>query len=244
MRKQHDFNLARVLLDKSQPAQAAPLLEELHRRFPKEAAVAIHLAHAYYATGQLANCRQVVEQLLADEESERPRARLYMGALCFAEGKTDEALDHLLAAEKTQPRLPGLHCQIGRIYLRKHLWSEAQRAFAKTLAIDPDSAKAHDGLASALLGLHRYQEAAEEALLAVGLLHYFPHAHFHLGAALAKLGMNDRAILAFETCLAIQPGNLAAHQWLADLYGQDPARLAQAIWHRHIVNSAGRSGPI
>jgi tetratricopeptide (TPR) repeat protein len=56
------------------------------------------------------------------------------------------------------------------------------------------------------------------ALQAVGLRHFFPVAHFHLGEALMRLGEHARAAEAFEVALAQQPGLRMAHVYLSELY--------------------------
>jgi len=137
-----------------------------------------------------------------------------LGCVCFGEGNHDQALEHLLRAEQAEPRLNHLHNQIGAVYLKQLRWADAERAFRKALAIDGESAVAHDGLAQAYLGQERYDEAADEALSAVGIIHQFPEAHYHLGLALAKGRRDGRARLAFRTCLSMRPGHQEAREWL------------------------------
>ena len=134
-------------------------------------------------------------------------------------------------AEADEPRLPGLHLQIGRVYLRLRRPAEAARAFRAALRIDGDNARVHEGLATALLRLRRPTAAAEHALIAVGLLHHFPRAHFRLGVALTRLRMYERAIEAFETCLKIAPQSVACHRWLARIYGKRLDRVDLAAEH-------------
>jgi tetratricopeptide (TPR) repeat protein len=137
-----------------------------------------------------------------------------LGCVCFGEGHHAQALEHLLRAEQAEPRLNHLHNQIGAVYLKQLRWADAERAYRKALAIDGESAVAHDGLAQAYLGQERYDEAADEALSAVGIIHQFPEAHFHLGLALAKGRRDNRARLAFRTCLSMRPAHKEAREWL------------------------------
>ena len=54
-----------------------------------------------------------------------------------------------------------------------------------------------------------------------------PLAHYHLGLALTRLGQDERAILALEASLMIEPGLLNAHRLLALLYNErDPAKAS------------------
>ncbi len=164
----------------------------------------------------------------------RPWADLLMGVINFEEGNMDAALASLLKAEQSDPRLPNLHLRIGETYLRQKRTDDADRAFQQALDIDGDSPEAHLGLAMVRLRQRRNEEAAEQALLAVGLQHFLPLGHFYLGVALARLGHRQRAMLAFETCLSMLPGLVAAHRWLAALHSQPGGDLDKAIRHRSL----------
>ncbi len=168
------------------------------------------------------------------QPSPRPWADLLMGVIHFEEGNMEEALASLLKAEQSDPRLPNLHLRIGETYLRQKRTDDADRAFQQALDIDGDSPEAHLGLAMVRLRQRRNEEAAEQALLAVGLQHFLPLGHFYLGVALARLGHRQRAMLAFETCLSMLPGLVAAHRWLAALHSQPGGDLDKAIRHRSL----------
>ena len=164
----------------------------------------------------------------------RPWADLLMGVIHFEEGNMEAALASLLKAEQSDPRLPNLHLRIGETYLRQKRTDDAGRAFQQALEIDGDSPEAHLGLAMVCLRQRKNEEAAEQALLAVGLQHFLPLGHFYLGVALARLGHRQRAMLAFETCLSMLPGLVAAHRWLAALHSQPGGDLDKAIRHRSL----------
>ncbi len=164
----------------------------------------------------------------------RPWADLLMGVINFEEGNMEAALASLLKAEQSDPRLPNLHLRIGETYLRQKRVDDAGRAFQQALDIDGDSPEAHLGLAMVRLRQRQNEEAAEQALLAVGLQHFLPLGHFYLGVALARLGHRQRAMLAFETCLSMLPGLVAAHRWLAALHSQPGGDLDKAVRHRSL----------
>jgi tetratricopeptide (TPR) repeat protein len=143
---------------------------------------------------------------------------LLLGSLLQAEGHTETALVHLQKAEKLAPTLPQIHLRLGSAYLAARQFKPAECAFRKVLELDSDHAEACYGLSVALLRQSKLEESVELALRAVGLQHYYPAAHFQLGAALARLNQPARAVLAFEHSLAMQPGVLAVHRYLARLY--------------------------
>ncbi len=140
-----------------------------------------------------------------------------------------------MRAEKADPRMPTLHQQIGRLYLIMKRWEDAERAYQRTLEIDPDSDVAHHGIAIICLR-HKRFSAAAAALRAVGIIHRKPLAHFHLGVALMRLGHIDHAVQAFEVAISMRPGLIRAHRWLTLIYRQRGDR-SKADMHHDIVDT-------
>lgn len=237
------MNTASSYVDAGQPEKALPLLQAIHAQQPDKISTALALAQVQLASGHLPAARATLEQVAAkmaeqSEPASAARLDLLMGVLLAAEGRDKESLQSLARAEQVQPRLPGLHNQIGNIYLRGRRWDDAERAFQRALEIDGDYAPSWNGLSVALLRQNRAADAAELSLRAVGLQHFFPSAHFQLGAVLARLGWPERAVQAFETGLQMRPGVLVVHRYLARLY----ARLGnseKARFHR----AASTRGP-
>jgi hypothetical protein len=214
------FNLARALLHSRRVNDAAPVFERLTAEEPDDPRYALGLAHCRLTVGDFAGCRALVAPIIArGQGGPTPIADLLLGTVLAAEGAVDEALASLIRAEGFEPLLPALHVRIGAVYIAMKRWPDAERAFERALSIDGDCADAHDGLASALLGQSRLEEAAEAALRAVGLEHHFPEAHFRLGVALARLGCAQRALQAFDTCLSMRPEMEPAARWRARLRG-------------------------
>ncbi|MEP6821140.1 MAG: alkaline phosphatase family protein [Chthoniobacterales bacterium] len=225
---EQQVNLATSYIDAGMPAAAVSVLEKLAEKGETKTRTTILLIQAYLSTGQMKEARRAIDGVLADRSKLEPdvaaRADLFLGVVLAAEGRDDESLELLRRAEEVEPRLPGLHNQIGSIYLRKRLWSDAERVFRRALEIDGDYAPACNGLSVSLLRQDRLVEAAEYALRAVGLQHFFASAHFQLGSVLARLNWPERAAQAFEMGLQIRPGVRVAHRYLGRIYG----RLGQA----------------
>jgi Tfp pilus assembly protein PilF/arylsulfatase A-like enzyme len=229
------FNLATAHLDARRPDQALPLLEALYQARPETDRYAVALAHCLCTIGRTAESRHLLEERRG-QGGVPPEADLVLGMALFAEGETEAALERLRRAEMAQPTLPNLHCQIGDVYLAQKLYPSAEQAFGKALEIDGDSAHAHHGLAMAMLGLQRWEEAAEHALRAVGLLHFYPLAHYHLGVALVRLGWYDRAIEALEVAVSMQPAMVNGHRYLASIHRKLGDR-EKAQCHRRIAEA-------
>ena len=161
-----------------------------------------------------------------------PMANLLLGRIQAIEGNFGKAIEHLSKVEQIEPRMPGLHLQLGQTYLQMRRNEQAANAFAKAIEIDADNAQAHEGLAAAYTRLHRDEEAVDHALTAVELMHNLPQAHLRLGVTLTRLGVYDKAAQAFSVCLKLAPATPAAHRYLAMLYRKHLGRPDLAQHHR------------
>ncbi len=235
--QEQKYNLARVYLTSMRPEQARPLLEELARDNPDQHRFALELARCYVDLGRRNDARTI---LLAHAQQEHPWVDWLLGVTYSEQGDHEMAIEYLLRAEKANPGLPDLQLRIAATYRQMSRLDDARRAYERTLELDGDSPAAYVGLASVALAQRRHQDAAEQALIAVGLDHYMPVGHQLLGIALVRLRQFDRAEVAFETALSIFPAFINAHRWLAAIHsqpGKDPAKAAE---HRKIANELRR----
>lgn len=248
------FNLASTYVHSGRSSKALADLEALHRERPAEERFVTLLAQCYIDADRHADCKRVIDELLATG-GEIPNADLLLGIASLMQDDTENAVKHLTRAEQATPNVPSLHCTIGRAYISRRRWADADRAFRRALEIDPDCAPAHHGLAITLIETRSYEAAVEHALKAVSLSHFFPLAHYHLGVAMAHLGWTERAIKAMEIALSMLPGMAAAHRYLARLYSiaNDPGKAglhsvaAQRILndralHKRTSESGGSAG--
>jgi tetratricopeptide (TPR) repeat protein len=211
------FHLGLSLLEYGSPSEATKIFEGLLSTHPEDKLYAFPLAQAYFKAGNLPQARALLERFLDLNESS-PAMQLLLGSLLEAEGHTEAALVHLCKAEELAPTMPQIYLRLGSAYLATRQFKQAEGSFRKVLEIDNDHAQACYGLSVALMRQSKLEESVELALRAVGLQHHYPAAHFQLGAALARLNQPERAALAFEQGLAMNPGALAAHRYLARLY--------------------------
>ncbi len=226
----HRYNLARVYMDSMRPLEALPLLEELAAVPDAEIRFALELARCYLALGRRNDAQAVLNSLA--ERGAQPWADWLLGVSYSEQGDDETAMAHLLRAEQASPRLPDLHLRIARVYRHMARWVDARRAYERALELDGDSATAYLGLAMVSLAERRNREAAEQALIAVGLEHHLPMGHYFLGVALARRREFERSAMAFETALSMLPGLVNAHRWLVTIHSQPGGDLEKAAKHR------------
>ena len=228
-------HLVRALLGTPRVSQAVPLLKELAAECPEDQWFVLTLARCEIGLGRLADARRLLEGVAAATR-ELPQVRLLFAELAFAERNDAAALMHVEAARVSGVSHPLLCNQVGRAYLQLGRWPEAAAIFQQSIDLEPDNPAALDGLARVHLEQDQPEGAVEKALLAVGLIHFFPEAHFHLGLGLERSGKIREAIAAYETALGLGYQPELIHPRLAVLYGPLDAR--KAVLHQ----KAGRPG--
>jgi Flp pilus assembly protein TadD len=154
-----------------------------------------------------------------------PFVQLMRVRLAEKNRQPDEALRLAREVLDGSPDDTGILNRIGQLLLETKSWDEAEAVFRRSLSLLEENPMAHDGLAAVHLERDHFDDAMEHSLLAVGLIHYFPSAHFHLGVALHGAGREEQAIAAFETCLSMRYQLNKTHYRLAVLYRlRDPIR--------------------
>jgi tetratricopeptide (TPR) repeat protein len=206
---ENQWNLARVYLDSGRLLQALPLLEEVYEQWPLRLEIPWLLADCQFRIGLKAEAAEVIQNLIAIFP-DRPMAQLCRAVLEYEQGNIENALVYLKALELRRPAEPSFYNRLGFSCLRLNRIEEARRAFARTREIEPDNAMSFIGESRCLMRLGKNEEAAQNALLALGVNFSLVAGHYYLGMALARLGDLDRSLQAFETCLRFNPGHVAA----------------------------------
>lgn len=80
---------------------------------------------------------------------------------------------------------------------------EALKEFTKAIELDPDSAHAHDNLATVLADKGQFREALKEYLIAIELEPLSPTAHYNLASFLATHA-HDLAVGEYKETLALE----------------------------------------
>jgi len=242
--REHDYALARVFLSTGRPAEALPLAEALAGAAPDDARFGLLRVHALRQAGRVREARDAADALAAGG-APSPLLQTLRAELARLDGHPDDALALLdaLAGDADAEAAAGraeVALQTGHVHLQLRRADDAEAAFRRALAADPDSARAHHGLARALLAQRRDLEALHAGLDAVGRLYFFPEAHYHLGVAMTRLGWADRAVEAFQVCLAQAPAFYRAHGRLAYLYRDYLRQPHQARHHWAAYRDATR----
>ena len=87
----------------------------------------------------------------------------------------------------------------------------AVELLGKALALQPDSAQAHNNRGNALERLGRFDAALSDYRKAVALAPDSPHAYTNLGVLLRNLGCPNEALASCDKAILLQPDDAEAH---------------------------------
>ncbi len=202
--RQHDFEPALAVLASLQKLDPAnpDVLYVIYR---------IHSDLAAQARDSLASAAPAsarMHQLLAEH--------------LVTEGKIKEAINQYREALRIDPRLPGVHFELGEAILQDSTSDEArtqaEQEFGTALQINPGDAKSESRLGALAnlrnekdLSLQHYSRAAE-------LDPQYSEAQVGLGTVLMSDGHPEKAIEHFSQAIRLDPLNASAHFRLSQAY--------------------------
>lgn len=232
-----EFNLGVVLTQSNRPGEARAVFENLFNSHPHSTRYGLALAHSLASLGSFADCREVIRSMESRGQRTLDGDLLLVGAL-FHDGQIDAADARLAEVQQRYPSSAGALVIVGGLHAAHGRPQRAIEAYRAALALDDDNEQAHHGLSRVLCSVSEFEDAAEHALRAVGLVHHFPAAHYQLGVALEGMGELPRAIQSMEAAVCIQPGYVEAHRHLSRLY-RASGQIAQAMNHERAAAGYG-----
>ena len=219
LKRRVGFAGVRCAMFDGQPDAAEEFLLFLHREFPRDPEVLYLSVHTY---------SDLSSRAAADLATTAPKSvqghELHAEAL-ETEGKWDEAAKEYRLVLQQNPRLPGIHFRLGRLFLSKTNPSpaeveEAEKEMHAELEIDPSNAGAEYVLGEMAKQNQRWDEAMQHFSRAAKLDTGFGDAYVGWGGALVSEKKFSEAIAPLEAAVKLQAGNPAAHYLLAIAYAR------------------------
>ena len=161
---------------------------------------------------------------LASVAPDSARMHQLLAEHLVTEGKIKEAIVQYQEALHINPRLPGVHFELGEAILENSTSDEArkqaEREFKIAIEINPDDAKSESRL-GALANLRNEKEIAlQHYSQAAELDPEYSEAQVGLGAVLMSTGHPEKAIEHLLQALRLDPLNASAHFRLSQAYRQ------------------------
>jgi len=202
-------NLGQALSDLGREQQALDQFEAALRIEPNHEAALNNKATIIYSRGKTNDAIALFRQLLT-YKPDSDLGNNNLGSILFQQGKTAEAVGHFRAAIKSNPEYASAHANLGLALARAGDTAGAVAEYRTALAIKPIP-RAENGLGLVLLGMGRFDEAAQHFAIAVVLQPANADARDNLGAALNGQGRYADAEPQLRAVLRLSPDLAEAH---------------------------------
>ena len=219
---------------------------------PFETQAGLELAQIHYQTGDLEGAAEVVRTLLPSNSTNvdvlYTIARIYadlagrsrdalllaapgsarthqlMAEMLINRGEARAAMTQYRKALETDPKLRGVHYELGEAILQDSRQAPALQAaeieFRAALAENPADANSEYRLGTICSLRRDYKTAIEHYSRALQLQPDNADAHEGLGVACIKVGEREKALEQFLAAIHLDPLNPAAHYQLSTVYRQ------------------------
>jgi tetratricopeptide (TPR) repeat protein len=216
LKYQSTMSIARCAMSLNQMETAVQALLLLNREFPHDPEVLYTTTHFFSELASRAS------QDLAATSPTSPQAQQLDAEAFESQGNWDKAAAEYKRILEQNPRLPGIHYRLGRIFLAKTPADaeEAKKEFDAELKIDPSNASAEFMLGEMDRQAGQWDQAAAHFLRASKIDEGFAEAYLALGMSLNSAGKFPDAIAPLQTYVKMQPADPAGHYQLGTAYAR------------------------
>lgn len=207
-----------ALANRSEPASAARVLEEVLREAPEATSARMILGVQYEKLGDYGKASRQFARALADDPASG-LASFNLAQSCARLGKIDEAISWYQRTLEIDPSYSMAHTALGIIYRNGQQWRQAIEECQKALISGPDSA-AHYNLSGIYAIQGQLDQALKEAEEAVRLQPNQAEYHGMLGSVHLLRKQMPEAERAYLHAIELNPGSVPALVNLAKVYVQ------------------------
>jgi tetratricopeptide (TPR) repeat protein len=198
------------------PDKAVDFIRWLSRDFPDDPEVLYLSSHVYSDLSTRAS------QRLLMTAPGSPQAHQLNAEVLEMQEKLNEAAEEYRKVLSLNPKLPGIHCRLGRLLLAgprgPATMDDARREFEKELTIDPSNAAAEYELGEMAREARQWDQAIEHFARAARLESQFAEALIGLGKSLVSAGRTQDAVAPLQNAVRSEPQNPNAHYQLSFAY--------------------------
>jgi tetratricopeptide (TPR) repeat protein len=176
------------------------------------------LSAATYARNSVWKSEVSLWEDVVRKSPEKPRGHNNLGLAYWAEGLTENAIEHYQMALKLNPDYAEAHNNLGNIYYRGPV-DKAIEHYRIALRLKPDYAEAHYNQGNAYASKGLIDKAIEHYRIALRLKPDYAEAYNNLGVIYFNKGFFDRAVESHKTAIRLKPDYAEAHINIGCVYG-------------------------
>ena len=185
------YTMGVFLLESGQPQRAVPHLEKAWRATGDEG-IGNKLCEAYFRTGDLKSCKEIIDALLEIDERNTV-ALLFRARIAYFQGREEEALQDLQQLRSMSEPSFEVERLAARIQLELGRYSEALVSYENAVRLDPNYPVVHYRIGILLRRFDRDVEAEQALRRAVELQPLFSEAALELAELLVETERYDDA---------------------------------------------------
>ncbi len=205
--------LAVCRLYTGQLAPAIRDLEVLHAASQRDTQILFLLGFAYLKNRDQEKAKAIFEQML--EAAGPARAQFMLGRAYYEAAIFETAEQSFREALRLDPSLPGVHLELGKVYISQRRTDDAIRELQLVLKENPNDPDANYFLGGVLVQLEsRYGDAIPYLERARKLKPDAWAAYYYLGKAQLKLEHPAEAVVLLERAVELNPDEASAYYQL------------------------------
>lgn len=202
---------------------------------------AVEIAVRAHRAGDVAVAETVYERILA-VAPDHAAVLHYYGILHHQTKRHLDAVRLIRRAIEIEPEDPGMHSNLGNVFLELDRPDLALKAYQSAIILDPKSVDARNNLGVALRAMRLVDEAEIAYREALDIDPNHREAWDNLGRLLAGRGRIEEAITCHAKALELEPANAGTRRFLVAAYAatnaNDRAIAILRDWLREEPNSA------
>ncbi len=199
------------------------------------------LGFAYLKSGDPKTAQSIFNQML--QAAGPARAQFLLGKASYGAALFSDAEESYLKVLHTDPQFPGIHLELGKVYISERRIEDAIQQLREALKEDPSSEEANYFLGSLLVRENQDQQGIAYLEQAQRLKPDSYGVYLYLGRAKLHLGQTAAAVTLLQQAVELNPDDASAQYTLGRALkstGQDAA-AAQAFERAHTLNARSQN---
>jgi tetratricopeptide (TPR) repeat protein len=200
------FDVCRLYTGRVLPALGD--LKALTQENPRDEQLLFLLGFAYLKSGDSKAAEATFNQMF--EAAGPGRAQFLLGKASYEAAIFSQAEESFLAVLRLNPQFPGIHLELGKVYISERRTDDAVKELKEALRAEPSNVEANYFLGSLLVRENQYEEGIAYLEKAKKLKPDLYGVYLYLGRAKLHLGQAAEAVSLLRKAVELNPDDASA----------------------------------